>query len=164
MKKVYIDANIMMDFLDNKREYTKNGSKIDNFKNLHIKAINLFQNLTNNNIILLISEDVMTNIAYNLRNKKDLIDNFVDFIGNVDRLSNFDIVYFGKNVISNFVAYYKQNNGNIDFEDALQYFCALENGCERIYTNDKSSFPRLDIPLYDSDDNLFYLPTKNKKT
>lgn len=162
MKKVYIDANIMMDFLDDKREYDKNGNKIANFKNLHLRAIKLFEDLVSENVTLLISEDIMTNIAYNLRNKKNLIDNFVDFIENVQMLPNFDIVCFGKNVISNFTIYYKQSHGKIDFEDALQYFCALENGCERIYTNDKSSFPKLDISLYDSENSPFYIP-KNRK-
>lgn len=158
MKKVFIDANVMMDFLDDKREYTKEGDRLPNFQNLHVKAIRLFENLVQDNTILVISEDIMTNIAYNFRNKKHLIDKFVDFIGSVDSLLHFEIVCFGKDTISNFAVHYKQNDGSMDFEDALQYFCALENGCERIYTNDKSSFPRLDISLYDSNNTLFYLP------
>jgi len=35
---------------------------------------------------------------------------------------------------------------NLDYEDTLQYFCALENGCKAIITNDKN-FPKLDIEL-----------------
>lgn len=156
MKKVYIDANIMMDFLDENREYDSNGNRSKNFKNLHETAKKLFATLVEQDYILLISEDIMTNIAYNLRHKKEAVDKFVNFLSNLENIENFQIVPFGQKVISSFADFYKRNDGNVDFEDGLQYFCALENGCEAIYTNDKSSFPKLEISLINSDNKVFY--------
>lgn len=156
MKKVFVDVNIIMDLLDNKREYDLEGNKIKNFQNLHQKAIELFDYFDENNIKYITSEDCITNVAYNFRKKKHILDDFVKILSNLDRYLNFQIVSFGQKVISNFADFYKRNDGDVDFEDGLQYFCALENECEAIYTNDKSSFPKLEISLITSDNEVFY--------
>lgn len=44
-----------------------------------------------------------------------------------------------------------------DNQNITQYFCALENGCDKIYTDDTSSFPKLKLPLFGSDDKPFYM-------
>ena len=54
----------------------------------------------------------------------------------------------------------KENNA--DFEDALQYFCAKENGCITVITNDKD-FPKLEIPLLRTDPKLKNFAPKFKK-
>ena len=51
MKKVYIDANIFIDFLDEQRAM--------NDINLHEKAVSLFKNLISKNIKIITSEDIL---------------------------------------------------------------------------------------------------------
>lgn len=73
----------------------------------------------------------------------------------------FEIVYFGKDIINLANHHYlSQDNftNKNDYEDTLQYFCALKNRCERIYTDDISNFPKLDIALYQSNNKSFYMP------
>lgn len=142
--KVLLDTNILIDLLDDKRE---------NF----LQAKKLYENLRKNNDTIFITDDILTNFYYNTSNKNKNLA--VSFINDLCQSKTFDILSFSKRSIQNACKYYL-SNAKIDFEDALQYFCALENGCEAIYTNDKSSFPKLDIPLYDSNNNLFYLPKK----
>ncbi len=35
-----------------------------------------------------------------------------------------------------------------DFEDALQYFCAVENGCDAVITRDATGFKRASVPVF----------------
>ena len=105
---------------------------------------------------MILSQDIMTNVIYNCINRKEA----VEFFQTINSDSHFRIVAFSKDMIDLACKKYLENSNfskKSDFEDILQYFCALENECERIYTNDKSTFPKLDIPLYDSSKKPFYL-------
>lgn len=144
MKKVFIDTNILISFLDKRRDK-------------HEESKKLLSNLMDEYFIVF-SEDILTNVVYSSKNlKKEAVEMF-DFMNNS---KIFEIVYFGKDVINLANRHYlSQNNftNKNDYEDTLQYFCALKNRCERIYTDDISNFPKLDIPLYGSDDKSFYMP------
>lgn len=144
MKRVFIDTNILISFLDKKRDKHKESKK-------------LLSNLMDEYFIIF-SEDILTNVVYNSKNlKKEAVEMF-DFMNNS---KIFEIVYFGKDVINLANRHYlSQDNftNKNDYEDTLQYFCALKNRCERIYTDDISSFPKLEIPLYGSNDKSFYIP------
>lgn len=150
MNKVFIDVNIFIDFLDEYREYSpKTMEKNSNFYNLHENAKKLFISLIGKNSRICISEDSITNIIYNLKNKKEATDKFMDILLNIDKYENLEIITFGKSAIKKAAKYYfKQINKhrNVDIEDVMQYFCALENRCNAIITNDKS-FPKLHLPL-----------------
>lgn len=144
MKNVFIDTNILISFLDRKRDKYEESKK-------------LLSNLMDEYSIIF-SEDILTNVVYNSKNlKKEAVEMF-DFMNNS---KIFEIVYFGKDVINLANHHYlSQDNftNKNDYEDTLQYFCALKNRCVQIYTDDISNFPKLDIPLYKSNNKPFYIP------
>lgn len=149
MKKIFIDTNILISFLDDKRSDYRQAKK-------------LLSDLMDDNILIVFSEDILTNVVYNSKGLRKQAVEMFDFMNNSQ---TFIISPFGKHVINKSNSYYLSqgiftNKG--DYEDILQYFCALQNNCERIYTNDKSNFPKLDLPLYDSKNEVFYTPKKDK--
>ncbi len=150
MKKVYIDANIFIDFLDEQRAM--------NDINLHEKAVSLFKNLISKNIKIITSEDIITTAIYALRQNKKALKILADFLSEIKNLSDFAVVPFGYKTITNAAEFYIMNGG--DFEDILQYFCAMQNDCRVIYSNDKN-FPEIDIPIKRTNPNLNDFSPKN---
>lgn len=144
MNKVFVDANIFISFLDENR-------------NSHHSALKLMKKLYNNDKIIL-SQDILTNIVYCSKKHRQ---EAVKLIKNINENDAFEIVSFSKDAISKACEYYLKN-GNFglkgEFEDALQYFCALENNCAKIFTDDTSSFPKLKLPLFTSDEIEFFRP------
>ncbi|QKG28760.1 type II toxin-antitoxin system VapC family toxin [Campylobacter sp. RM16187] len=142
--KVFLDTNIIISYLDSER--------VD-----HLEATKLISDFYKKDIFMIISQDIMTNVIYNCTNKKEAVESFHTINNN----EHFAIVAFSSKMIDLACKSYLKS-GNFskksDFEDILQYFCALENGCDRIYTNDKSTFPKLDIPLFNSNSIMFYKP------
>lgn len=139
MKKVYIDANIIIDLFDKTRVYKEN----EKMYNLHEKAIELFVKLESSDVLIVISEDIISNVAYYFRKNKENTKKFMLFLQDIYDSKNYIFSSFGSKVIKKAIdSYFKQKL--LDFEDSLQYYCALENECEIIYTNDKN-FPKLDI-------------------
>ena len=141
--KVFLDTNIVISYLDSQRAD-------------HEDAVKLIADFYKMDILMILSQDIMTNVIYNCTNKKQA----VEFFQTINADSHFKIVSFSSNMIDSACKKYLESNNfskKSDFEDMLQYFCALENGCERIYTNDKSTFPKLNISLYDSSQKPFYL-------
>ena len=144
MNRVFIDANIIMSMLDNSR------SQHESAKELMISL------MRSEETIMVLSEDILTNIVYNSKGFKEEAVRFIDFINSSDK---FLIGNFGKEVIALANEYFLSNkSGKKDYEDALQYFCAIKYKCNRIYTDDTSSFPKLKLPLYSSEGKLFYEP------
>lgn len=144
MTNVFIDANIFISFLDDTRE-------------AHKDALRLFNKLYDDeNIKILLSQDILTNIVYcSKKHRQDA----VRLIQNINDNDAFSIVSFSKNAISQACKYYLSKGSfgqKSEFEDILQYFCALENNCAKIFTDDTSSFPRLKISLFRSDESRFY--------
>ena len=150
MKKVYIDANIFIDFLDEQRAM--------NDINLHEKAVSLFKNLISKNIKIITSEDIITTAIYALRQNKKALKILADFLSEIKNLSDFAVVPFGYETITNAAEFYIMNGG--DFEDILQYFYAMQNDCRAIYSNDKN-FPEIDIPIKRTNPNLNDFSPKN---
>ncbi|NLK66530.1 MAG: PIN domain-containing protein [Campylobacteraceae bacterium] len=144
MYKVFLDTNIFISALDDTRKS-------------HESAKNLIKNLYDDEkCIMLLSQDILTNIVYNSKNHRK---EAVLMIKNMCDNPAFSIVSFSLDTILNACEYYLGKNNfstKGEFEDALQYFCALENDCEKIYTDDKSSFPRLKISLCGSNGEEFY--------
>lgn len=141
MKKVFLDTNILISFLDSSREN-------------HYLVKSLFVKLKNSDTKMIFS--IPTNIFYNLKNNRL---EAVNFIRIVNSSKYFEIVGFGRDTIEKATSYYLSKNdlsNKNDFEDILQYFCALKNSCKVIYTDDKSNFPRLEIPLISSSNEIFY--------
>lgn len=126
MKKIFLDANIVLDLLDSTRSS-------------HSISKNVFEKLIDNNYTIVISEDILTTIYYIVKNKQAVLD-FFETIA-----AAWEIVSFGKKVISNTINLCKANS-NLDFEDVIQSLCAKESDCSIIVSNDKN-FYNCGIPV-----------------
>jgi len=123
MNKIYFDTNIIIDLLDSKRMTHKDSLKLLNFY------------VNDNNTELFINSDSLTNIFYILRHRVKL--SFLDSIEKIENIKDmFETVSIEKNEIE-FAIEICKNNEFKDFEDALQYICALKADCEMIVTNNK---------------------------
>ena len=115
-KKVFFDANILLDIIIRERKGYQDAKK-------------LWKYLVLENIDIVISEDILTNVFYISKNKKDTLI-FFKLIQN-----RWEITPFGEKIISDAIEHSFENN--LDLEDVLQCFCAKENGCHLLITNDK---------------------------
>jgi len=123
---IYIDANIILDLLDNKRASFEDSKKLIEYA--------LF-----NGLDLAISDDIITTIYYIARKSiaREKLLKFIEFIN-----KNFEILPFNKDVITIAIDIALKNS-SYDFEDTLQAVCALENGYSLIITND-NNLPKID--------------------
>ena len=106
------------------------------------------QNLMRKQDTIVISEDSISTLYYNLRHsqqKQLILLNFLEVI-----TQKWCVSAFGIEGIKKAIKYSK--NSNSDLEDALQYFCADKEGCEVIYTRDKN-FPKIAIAIKGYDEN-----------
>jgi len=120
MRRVFIDANIVLDLLDDKRPF-------------HSSSINAISELIDNDWDLVTTEDILTNVYYIASEKVKVINFFSEI------LKQWIIVDFGKNVIEEALKNCSQNS-HFDLEDILQCLAAKKAGCSVILTNDKG-FP-----------------------
>ena len=118
-KKVFFDANILLDIIIRERKGNLNAKK-------------LWKYLILNNMDIVISEDILTNVFYISKNKNDTLT-FLEIVQN-----RWEIIPFGKEVISHAIALSLKNN--LDLEDVLQCLCAKENGCQVLITHDKKFY------------------------
>jgi predicted nucleic acid-binding protein len=127
--KIFLDTNIVLDFLDDKR-----------LKNR--EAIKIIENAIINKNKLVISEDILTTVYYIAKktvSRKRILVVFEMIV------SEFLIVNFGKNVIKKSIKLCQRSNKS-DFEDVSQAVCAESHQCDMIITNDKN-FPKLKVPV-----------------
>lgn len=120
MERVFLDANVILDFLDDNRA-------------LHEQTKSLFRALIDQNYLILISEDILTTLYYVVKDKPAVL-NWFEYI-----LDQWEIVSFGKHLISGAVEICKSHPA-LDFEDVLQSLSARQNGCSLIITNDKNFY------------------------
>ncbi len=118
MKRIFIDTNVIIDVLMQREGYLSSA-----------KVLALSKEKENS---LFVSVLTMANLAYILR--KTLRGN--DFYNEMKKLSSFlnvaDTTYGHLTSALDLQAK--------DFEDALQYYCALSNQCEVIVTRNKKDF------------------------
>ncbi|WP_276710939.1 type II toxin-antitoxin system VapC family toxin, partial [Campylobacter rectus] len=110
------------------------------------------------NIKIITSEDIIATAIYALRQNKKALKILADFLSEIKNLSDFAVVPFGYETITNAAEFYIMNGG--DFEDILQYFCAMQNDCRAIYSNDKN-FSEIDIRVKRTNPNLNDFSPKN---
>jgi len=133
-KKVFLDTNIIIDFLDDKREK-------------HLKVQELMEHLILNNYTIVISEDMISTIFYIVKNKKATLS----FFQNIIKSKRWEIIVYGVLLIEEAVNIAFEND--LDLEDLLQCLCAKENGCELLITEDKY-FYDCGISIYTADNFL----------
>ncbi len=132
IKKVFLDTNIVLDFLDKKRTN-------------HATVQELIKYLTLHGYTIVISEDMLSTIFYIDKNKEKVLKFFKSI------LSNWEITSYGVSLIKNAINISLKNN--LDLEDLLQCLCAKNNNCEVLITEDKVFFD-CGITIYTANDFL----------
>lgn len=144
MAKIFLDSNILIDFLVEERG------------TLNLAAVKLFENFSVDDTICY-SFGSISDVAYVLKKCYKISDEIIlDFFGALSQTSNFKCLPLSNDGLLLACEYAKselKSGSKIDFEDILQYFCALEGGCEAIVTNDKT-FPKPRMALRRTDANL----------
>lgn len=124
--RVFIDTNILIDFLLDRGDNTKD-------------AVRLFKYSYEHNLEILVCDLTIANISYITR--KDIPR--VLFYDIMSRISKFfTVVPMGENVIKNALeAQWK------DFEDSLQYYSAIQANADCIITRNVKDFQEQEIPI-----------------
>ncbi len=125
MKKIFIDANILIDFIDSKRE--KHNAAIEFFKS-HLEDY------------FFTSCDILTTIYY-VTSKNQ---NPLGAIKNLLKLVK--VIPFGNKEALNAINLMNKDKKFKDFEDTVQYILAKKVGSDYIVTNDKGFYsPDIEI-------------------
>jgi len=131
---IYVDTNIVVDMCDNKRVLHENSFLL------------ITEYLEKDNCELFINSDTFANLFYILSNRSTLSReevlekmHFINEIFTLVSIESADIS-MALGLCADTVTPYK------DYEDAVQYVCALKAGADLIVTNDKG-FVSLDIEL-----------------
>ena len=128
-KKVFIDANVILDIFDNTRVFSK----------YSIEAVNY---LLNGDVQLLTSSDLITTVYYIL-SKKDKKLALKSIKLSIDY---FLLIPFSNAETENVIKLMERDKYYKDFEDTLQYVLAKRDKCEFILSND-NNFPHKDIDV-----------------
>ena len=114
--KIYLDANIVLDFLSPER------SK-------HPESKKVMDTLIRRGDTIVISEDILTTVYYIAKNKRKAVA-FFKLIQH-----RWEIVHFGDQVIA--AALDRVLVSEEDLEDTLQCLCAKQEACTLIVTEDR---------------------------
>lgn len=118
-KNVFLDTNVVLDFLDQKREN-------------HGIAHKMMSRIVLNDYKVVISEDMLSTIFYIDKNSRKVLSFFKTIV------KKWQVVSFGEKVILSSIGI--ALNEKADFEDVLQCLCAKENDCSILITNDKNFY------------------------
>lgn len=128
-KKIFLDANIILDFFDINRVSHKESSKI-------------YESFLHDSIELFTSCDIITTLYYvNRKNDKE------ETLSKIEKINKtLKIIDFSNKEVADTCQLMKENKSFKDLEDTIQYILAKKEGCDLILSNDKN-FHSLDIPL-----------------
>jgi len=121
-KRVFLDANILVDVYDLKRPFSSYSQKV------------LMSLLQNESVEIFTSCDIITTIYY-LRakaNKEHALDDIIQ----INEFCN--IIEFGNTEVTKSCRLMKQNKNFTDLEDTIQYVMAKKVKADLILSNDKS--------------------------
>jgi predicted nucleic acid-binding protein len=124
--KILVDTNILLDVLARRTPFFEDSAKV--WSLIHEGAIEGF--------LAAISVNNLYYIIRKLRDKRTA-ESFVD-----DLLRDFEIVNLTKDVLKQ-----ARTLPGKDFEDAIQYFSAIQEGCEILITRNKKDFPSAGLQL-----------------
>ena len=132
MKKIFLDANILIDVLDNKRPTSKESAEI--FSTL-VRGVGKFKLLT--------SCDLLTTVYYFM--VKPLGE--VSALEKIKKLNHIvKVIEFGNKEVAEAIGLMERNKKYKDLEDTIQYVMARKEKCDYIITNDKK-FASGDVPV-----------------
>jgi predicted nucleic acid-binding protein len=131
-KRLFLDANILVDFIDDTRPS-------------HIQSKKIIIDALERNVHLFTSCDIVTTVYY-LSAKKDKIK----ALNEINKINKFcKIIDFSNSEVESTCALMAQNNDFKDLEDTIQYILAKKALCDCIISNDKQ-FYSPDITLLGS--------------
>lgn len=119
-KKIFLDTNVVADIIDAKREG-------------HQRAMGLVEKAIYDDVVLCLSEDMLTTLFYISKEKVKTLEFFKNVV-----FVDWEILNFSKETL--FEGVELAQNGNLDLEDVLQCLCAKYGGCMAIVTNDNKFF------------------------
>jgi predicted nucleic acid-binding protein len=134
MNRVYLDANILVDFSNPERKY-------------HTNAIHIITHCLKTNIHLFTSCDIITTLYYidSKRSRETALNN-------IHKINQFvKIIDFSNNEVQQTCDLMAQNSNFKDLEDTIQYILAKKALCDCIVSNDKNFFSP-DIVLHSSEE------------
>ena len=124
MSKIFFDTNILLDILLPQRAN-------------HSKAVKAFIMIANSYDTLSTSEDILTTVEYIASKNGIECEKIYHFFKGLNE--KFEIYNFQTTLSESLEFYHKscKENRTIDFEDVLQLFSAIKNGCDTFLTEDK---------------------------
>jgi predicted nucleic acid-binding protein len=126
MKKLFIDTNVLIDFLDKRNPFFYEIAKISSLAE-------------DNQVRLVASSISFVNTFYVLRKKTEnnrVIESLKKFRVICD-VSSVDELVIDESLFSNFT----------DFEDAVQYYSAIQAKCDILITRNEKDFKNSEIPV-----------------
>jgi predicted nucleic acid-binding protein len=124
--KIFLDTNVILDVLTKREPFYIDSSKV--------------LTLVNEKIVSgYTSAITINNIYYILKKLKDkeTAKNFITEI-----LESFEIISLNKNILN------RANKISIDdYEDGIQFFSALDSGCDFLITRNYKDYPKLGIKI-----------------
>jgi len=140
-KKIFIDANIILDLFNLERES-------------HSFSVAFYQYALTNTIELTTSCDLITTIYY--------IDSKIDktvALSHIEEINKtIHVIDFSNQEIARTCQLMRDNPDYTDLEDTIQYILAKKEGCDLIISNDKSFYAE-DIPVMSSKAFIEQLPS-----
>jgi predicted nucleic acid-binding protein len=135
-KKVYFDTNVIVDLFDVARPF-------------HRESLHVFQTIFEDEAIdVFINTDTMTNLFYILRSHIKL--SFDEAIEKLEFIKDsFNIVSTENIEIEQTIDLCKKYIFN-DYEDGMQYICALKVDCTLLITNNAKDFKNAKIEVVTS--------------
>jgi len=136
MSNIFVDANVILDLFEENRPYHQYSFELMN------------KYIIDDSITLYISSDMISNIFYILNSRyKYGFQNTVNIIEKISQ--TYTIHSVTKLDIENSINICKDNTFK-DYEDALQYICAVGEDCKTIITNNPKDFKNSTIEILTS--------------
>lgn len=132
MKKIFLDANILIDILDAGRPTNKESAKV---YEILVRGVERFSLYT--------SCDLLTTVYYFTRKplgKKSALEK-------IKKLNQIiKVIEFANEEVSEAIELMERNEKYTDLEDTIQYVMVRKEKCDYIITNDKA-FASGDVPV-----------------
>ncbi len=119
-RKIFLDTNVVADIIDAARVG-------------HKRAIELVKKAIYDDVVLCLSEDMLTTLFYISKEKAKTLEFFKNVV-----FVDWEILNFSKEILVEGVEL--AQSGNLDLEDVLQCLCAKHGSCMAIVTNDSKFF------------------------
>lgn len=132
-KKIFIDANVILDLFESGRAY-------------HEESVEVMKRLfSDEETALFISGDMVSNIFYILQNHYKY--GFEKTLDAIEKITIMMRIYSVTQEDIRVAIEICKNGQFKDFEDALQYICALKEGCILLITNNTKDFKNASIEV-----------------